>query len=159
MTRIQGSRAEHVDVRHLFSLTETQLLPAMQPVCPCLTVKGKLHQGYRGERGQVEGWGLKTGPRPRVGRNALTWWSKRGEAVQERGVNNHALNNKHDGFRAEMQASNVTNQKTKTALKGCLFSVCIFSVNTEMFNFKQYYHINLSHNKINYCDYRYFAIC
>lgn len=59
--------------------------------------------GLLGEKGpEREGRGSITapGPRPRVGNEC-------GEMVEERGTTGHALNNKHNGFRASVQANNV----------------------------------------------------
>lgn len=65
--------------------------------------------------------GFITGPRPRVGNGG-------GE-----GVTGHALNNKHNSFRAGTQVNNVTNQKP--GVPGYSVAVCVFSVRTEMFDF------------------------
>lgn len=89
---------------------------ASQPACPCSLSRVNSVRVTEEKGAKREGRGFVTGSRPRVGRNALKRWrSGRGREKEGRLVG-RPLNNKHNGFRADAQINNVTNQKTKLRL-------------------------------------------
>ncbi len=93
---------QNVDVRHLFSLTETQLLPAMQPACPCALSRVNCVRVTK-EKGPKGGVGPHDWTTTPAGKERTDMGEERGRSTGERSHNQQT-----NRFRADKLVSNVT---------------------------------------------------
>lgn len=102
-----------------YVLSLGQLLAASMSL---FTIKGKTASGLLRRRGQGEG-----------GAGLHNWTTTPGWKCGGEGVTGHALNNKHNSFRADTEVNNVTNQKL--CVPWLSEAVGIFCIRTDIFDF------------------------